>query len=52
MMKENAVIEEIRKTRESISRECDYSPEKLVDYYLKRQKKRKTAKERPISKRK
>ena len=40
IMKGNAVIEEIRKAREPISRKCDYSPERLVDYYLKRQKKR------------
>jgi len=39
-MKENLVIQEIRKTRESISKKCDFDSKKLVDYYIERQKKR------------
>jgi len=40
-MKENLVIQEIRKARESISKKCDFDSKKLVDYYIERQKKEK-----------
>ena len=35
-----ATIEEIRKTRYDISRKCGFDPHKLVDLYIKRQKKK------------
>ncbi len=34
-------IEEVRKTRREISRQCDFDPRKLVNYYLKKQRERK-----------
>ena len=32
-MKADPVIDEIRKVRDEISRECGYEPRKLVNYY-------------------
>jgi hypothetical protein len=37
-MKADPVIDEIRKVRDEISRECGYEPRKLVDYYKRLQK--------------
>ncbi len=37
-MKADPVIDEIRKVRDEISRECGYEPRKLVDYYKRIQK--------------
>ena len=33
-MKADPVIDEIRKVRDEISRECGYEPPKLVNYYM------------------
>lgn len=38
-MKADPVIDEIRKVRDEISRECGYEPRKLVSYYKSLQKK-------------
>ena len=35
-----ATIEEIRKDRLSISKKCDFDSQKLIDYYIARQKKK------------
>jgi hypothetical protein len=37
-MKEDEAIEEIRRVRRAISRECDDDPHKLVQHYIERQK--------------
>jgi hypothetical protein len=37
-MKEDKAIEDIRRIRKQISRECDYDPHKLVQHYMRRQK--------------
>ena len=37
-MKADPVIDEIRKARDEISRECGYEPPKLVNYYKRLQK--------------
>ncbi len=37
-MKADPVIDEIRKVRDEISRECGYEPRKLVNYYKRLQK--------------
>jgi hypothetical protein len=37
-MKADPVIDEIRKVRDEISRECGYEPRKLVSYYKRLQK--------------
>ena len=37
-MKDNSTIEDIRKTRQEISRRCDFDPKKLVSFYVERQK--------------
>jgi hypothetical protein len=37
-MKADPVIDEIRKVRDEISRECGYEPRKLVDYDKRLQK--------------
>ena len=38
-MKDDPVIRRIREVRHRISEECGHDPEKLVAYYIKRQKK-------------
>ena len=38
-MKDDPVISRIRDTRHHISEKCGHDPEKLVEYYMKRQKK-------------
>jgi len=38
MVKDNPVIEEIRAVRHEISKACDHSPAKLVDYYIQMQR--------------
>jgi hypothetical protein len=48
-MKTIETIEEIRKIRTKISQKCDFNPKKLIDYYLKRQKKRKKAQQTDAS---
>jgi hypothetical protein len=37
-MKADPVIDEIRKVRDEISRECGYEPRKLVNYYKRLQR--------------
>ncbi len=37
-MKADPIIDEIRKVRDEISRECGYEPRKLVSYYKRLQK--------------
>jgi hypothetical protein len=37
-MKNDKPIEDIRRVRKQISRECDYDPHKLVQHYMRRQK--------------
>jgi hypothetical protein len=39
-MKNIATIDEIRKSREEISRKCDFDPKKIVKMYIERQKNR------------
>lgn len=41
-MKNDLVIARIRKARHSISAECEHDPRKLVEYYIKRQNKRRS----------
>ena len=41
-MKNDLVIDRIRKARHSISTECGHDPKKLVEYYIRRQDKRKS----------
>ena len=38
-MKDDLVIDRIRKARHSISAECRHDPKKLVEYYIRRQDK-------------
>jgi len=37
-------IEDVRKSRKEISRQCEYDPKKLVSFYMERQKSRQTTK--------
>ena len=37
-MRAAEAIEEIRKVREDIARQCDFDPKKLVSFYMKRQR--------------
>jgi translation initiation factor 2 beta subunit (eIF-2beta)/eIF-5 len=37
-MQKNATIEEVRKTRQEISRKYEYDPKKLIQFYIDRQK--------------
>jgi hypothetical protein len=39
-MKATEALDEIRKTREEISRRYDFDPRKLVDFYIEREKKK------------
>ena len=39
-MKNDLVIDRVRKARHSISAECEHDPRKLVEYYMRRQTKR------------
>ena len=50
-MKADPVIDEIRKVRNEISRECGYEPRKLVNYYKRLQKEESsaTSKRRPTA---
>lgn len=50
-MKADPVIDEIRKVRDEISRECGYEPRKLVNYYKRLQKEESSAasKRRPAA---
>lgn len=41
-MKNDLVIDRIRKARHSISAECGHDPRKLVEYYIRRQNKRRS----------
>ena len=41
-MKNDLVIDRIRKARHSISTECGHDPKKLVEYYMRRQDKRRS----------
>ena len=41
-MKENDTIREIRKVRREISKKLDFDPKKLVNFYKKKQKERKS----------
>ena len=41
-MKNDLVIDRIRKARHSISTECGHDPKKLVEYYIRRQNKRRS----------
>jgi hypothetical protein len=40
-MKDDPTITRIRKTRHNISKKCGHDPKKIVDYYIKLQKKHK-----------
>ena len=44
-----ATIEEIRKDRLSISKKCDFDFQKLIDYYIARQKKKIEQKNNAVS---
>jgi hypothetical protein len=50
-MKADPVIDEIRKVRDEISRECGYEPRKLVNYYkrLQNEESSATRKRRPAA---
>ncbi len=37
-MKNDLALDEIKKIRHTISRECGHDPKKLVEYYMKRQR--------------
>ena len=39
-----ATIEDVRKSRQEISRKCEYDPKKLISFYMERQKLRQTTK--------
>lgn len=41
-MENDLVIDRIRKARHSISAECEHDPKKLVEYYIRRQDKRRS----------
>ena len=41
-MKNDLVIDRIRKARHRISTECGHDPKKLVEYYIRRQNKQKS----------
>ena len=41
-MKDNDTIKEIRKVRREISKKLDFDPKKLVNFYKKKQKARKS----------
>jgi len=38
-MKNDPTVERIRKIRHEISEECNHDPQKLIEYYMKYQKK-------------
>ena len=42
-MENDLVIDRIRKARHSISAECEHDPKKLIEYYIRRQDKRRPA---------
>jgi hypothetical protein len=53
-MKDDKAIEDIRRVRKQISKECDFDPHKLVQHYMRRQTEnaqrlRKTGKRSSIS---
>ncbi len=39
-MRNDPVIDRIREARRLISEECDHDPEKLIEYYIRRQNRR------------
>ena len=41
-MENDLVIDRVRKARHSISAECEHDPRKLVEYYIRRQNKRRS----------
>ena len=45
-MKEDPAIKRVRDARHAISAECENDPQKLVAYYLKRQKERQERQQR------
>jgi hypothetical protein len=48
-MKADPVIDEIRKVRDEISRECGYEPRRLVSYYKLLQKEQSATGKKPRS---